>query len=121
MFGVAMVDLDLLTKCTVRITKKRNAHSGNYTEVLLMRTHLNKAVHELGKTAEADSNRFWKSVHSKKRALNVALVQVLNLTMLYIETEIRLLTSRNNTFKPYIHHQHQENLILTGKHMCQTK
>ena len=43
------------------------------------------------------------------------------LTMLYIETENRLLTSGNNTFKTYIHHQHQENLIVTGKHMCQTK
>ena len=44
MFGVAMVDLDLLTMCTVRITKKLNTHSGNYTEVLLMRTYLNKTV-----------------------------------------------------------------------------
>ena len=44
MFDVAMVDIDLLTMCTVRITKKLNTHSGDYTELLLMHTYLNKTV-----------------------------------------------------------------------------
>ena len=101
MFGVAMVDLDLLTMCTVRITKKLNTHSGNYTEVLLMRTYLNKTVN-LTKLQRWTAIVSGKLSIPRKRALNVALVLVLNLTMLYIETEIRLLTIGNNTFKTYI-------------------
>ena len=70
MFDVAMVDLDLLTMCTVRITKKLNTYSGKYIEVLLMRTYLNKILNL--KNRRGGKQSFLEICKFQKRALEVA-------------------------------------------------